>query len=154
MAYKFPIHTTKQRHEGIVYLKAKNGEMYPDFPDAVVENWLKSRSIMTKIINKLTPHFQFKNKNNVGIYLFSNPFLIPLLEDCYQVIIRYFNNEDDNLFLEVVYDPMDNEEGLLLFIKTSLNLESALTRLDRFDDEWWVANAPRAEGKLVIDVEV
>lgn len=66
-----------------------------------------------QIINKLTPHFKFRDSKNIGKYILSNMFLLQVLEECYQNIGNYFPN--DELALEVIQDPMDNNEKLAIY---------------------------------------
>lgn len=43
-------------------------------------------------------------------------------------------------------------EFLVSRIQTSLSARQARSRLDRFDETWWLDNAPRAEGQLIFTI--
>jgi len=43
-------------------------------------------------------------------------------------------------------------EFLLSSIQTSLSARQAHTRLDKFDETWWLDNAPRVQGQLIFTV--
>jgi len=40
-----------------------------------------------------------------------------------------------------------------VIVRTSLSLEAAFRRLDRFDEDWWLDASDAAQGTLTIDIE-
>lgn len=52
-------------------------------------------------------------------------------------------------------DPDAPESGpsLYLLVRTTLEASIAGPLLDRFDEAWWLDNAPRAQGKLEVSLE-
>jgi hypothetical protein len=134
-----------------VYLEGRNGEIYYDSEfQNTLKYWSQESVMINRIIETLSPCFNFRNMDRVLGYLMSHQFILPLLKDCYQNLRKYF--EDDSLFLEVIHDPMDNDDHLLLSIKIT-DVSKALDRLNQFDDDWWVNTSPKASGNLIIDVE-
>ena len=57
--------------------------------------------------------------------------------------------------LERFDDPEAEEPTtqLYLLVCTSEELSDAMAALRRFDEQWWIDNVPRAQGRLVIDLE-
>jgi len=47
----------------------------------------------------------------------------------------------------------DTTDGLVASIATDLEPLEAIGRLDRLDDDWWLAVLPSTEGKLILDLE-
>jgi hypothetical protein len=52
-------------------------------------------------------------------------------------------------------DPEEPEgkPSLFLLVRTTLDATTAGDLLDRFDEAWWLDNAPRAEGKIEVSLE-
>jgi hypothetical protein len=81
------------------------------------------------------------------------PFLVPLLLEAYGKIAKYFG-PSPNVVLEVVSDPeAANHRELFILVRTSLTPSEALTRLERFDQEWWLNASEKARCMLNVDVE-
>ena len=109
------------------------------------------KSPLIEAFYRLNKEYIFRNFEHTKEYISDYQFLIPTLLDCPVNIKKYFSNE--KLFLEVITDPMDNEETLALYISTTLDAEKAVEKLETFDDEWWLEFSSKTFGKLVIDVE-
>ena len=91
----------------------------------------------------------------VSYYLEMHPFLVPLLRDL-EVKIRQYFEVDSLLVLEVVNDfESGSEEGDELFamIPTTLPPESALQRLWRLDEEWWLEASRRGPHRMCINIK-
>lgn len=79
------------------------------------------------------------------------PDLIPLINEAANQLVRFI--PDAGLRLEYMLDPDDGAyEHLYLGAWTSLGPLEGLAALGRFDQAWWLPNARRARGLLVIDV--
>lgn len=136
------------------YLQASGGELfetYSDF-DGILENWSITENIAKKITEKLSQHFQLKNEEDIGYYLSYNQFLVPVLEDCYNKVKDYFKN-DESLVLELIQDPMDNIEKLVMYIVTILPPKEAISVLKKIYREWWISYPSDCRDHIVIDVE-
>jgi hypothetical protein len=81
-------------------------------------------------------------------FLEANPFLFPLLDETIEKTEFYFGHPLLNL--EVVDDPEDNFQQLVLNIITELPEDNAIQRFEQFRDEWWLDNLQRSQLKLVI----
>jgi len=73
-----------------------------------------------------------------------------LIEEAYNKIREHFPTGE--LVLDVLTDPETNEKTLVAFIRTDLNPEEALSKLEKLDEDWWLSAASRAE-KLCIHLE-
>jgi hypothetical protein len=107
---------------------------------------LDAKSIFT-----LQELYRVQDDKTVIAFLNDNPELSPLLLETYSQIAIYFH--DPQCYLELLSDPEINLKQLLLSIVTHLNLDEAIQKLDEFREDWWLDNLPRAQGKLLIDVD-
>jgi hypothetical protein len=97
--------------------------------------------------------FEIEDLPAVRHYLDRHPALSPLLVEARQTIPRCFP-DPTRVRLELLPDRDDeNHVDLFAIIQTTLPGDEALRRLDRFDEEWWLPAAVRAQGLLTIDVE-
>jgi hypothetical protein len=80
-----------------------------------------------------------------------NPDLAPLVSEAGDQLARFI--PDARLKIEPLPDPdYGDGEQLFLGVHTMLPGDEALEALRRFDQEWWVLNAGRAQGLLYIDL--
>ncbi len=97
--------------------------------------------------------YTFRRSEEVLSFLNDCPFLVQLLIEARNAIARCFG-EFQKVALEVVTDPeAENDRELFAFIQTNLEPNDALDKLDRLDQEWWLAESDRAKSKLCIHVE-
>jgi hypothetical protein len=109
--------------------------------------------VATPSLDTVENLFDVKDAPAVRRYLGDRPFLMPLLVEARRTISRYFP-DDARTRLQLLPDRDDGDHvDLFAIIGTSLREEDALRRLDRFDEEWWLEAAVRANGQLTIDVE-
>ena len=90
-------------------------------------------------IASLAALYRFDDPAAVTDFLSRHDFLVDLLIEAREHISTHFG-PDTPAALEVFYD-MDDELGepeLVALIETTLPAEEALTRLDRFDEAWWL----------------
>ena len=84
----------------------------------------------------------------VGAFLARYPFLVPLLTEALGPLGEAFGT-DTPLVVAVETDPeVAGWEELRVDVETTLHVEEADRRLEVFDTTWWLANLPRAQGKL------
>jgi hypothetical protein len=104
-------------------------------------------------IQLLDELYIFRRSMEVMSFIEDHPLLVPLLEEAYINIVRYFGPYP-HVFLEVISDPeATNDRQLFAFIGTHLSPDQALNSLERFDEEWWLDVLDQAQGKLCIDIE-
>ncbi|PWH17305.1 MAG: hypothetical protein DDG58_08185 [Ardenticatenia bacterium] len=100
----------------------------------------------------LRQHYLWRGEEEIIRFLEAYPFLLPLLEEAYSYIVRFFGPSE--VVLEVVYDPEETDERqLVAFIRTNLEPHEALARLEQFDRAWWFQAAHSSQGKLCIHLE-
>jgi transcriptional regulator with XRE-family HTH domain len=80
----------------------------------------------------------------------AEPDLLPLVNEAAEQLMRII--PDASLRLEHLIEPESEDEELFLEASTDLDLEVAIEALDRFDQQWWLANARRGRGLLIVDV--
>jgi hypothetical protein len=111
---------------------------------------------MTSILDCLntTPpiHYIALNPEPVEQFLARHPDVTQVLLEATKPIQEVFG-KNAQVSLAVTRDPdIADEEFLVSSIQTSLSAQQASTRLSRFDDLWWLENAPRVEGQLMFTV--
>lgn len=105
---------------------------------------LEQYPILEKIVdelhaNGLDNYYELRNASEVHAYVNKHPQLLEFLLESYQQLRRYFGSES-SFGLEVVHDPEINRPNdfLFVYIRTSLDVDEAMGRLDRFDDDWYL----------------
>lgn len=82
-----------------------------------------------------------------------NGFLVPLIREVSSRVNDYFGSVP--FFLERFLDPDSPDDGkLVVSILSDLDPDAADAALERFDEEWWLDNLPRADGKLCVTLEI
>jgi len=100
-------------------------------------------------VRGLQERYTFVDGEEVVGFLRGSPFLAPLLVDAEEVAHRHF--PEAGLRLELAIDPeVVGATHLVLSITQDGSVDRALNRLRRFDDDWWLDQIHRAQGKLVI----
>jgi hypothetical protein len=97
---------------------------------------------LEEIINPATSYkldslYEYRNQNDVAHYLQSYPGLNDFLEESYYHVRKYFG-ATAKLALEVIREPEAQYKQLMVYINTSLPVDEALNRLDRFDNQWFL----------------
>lgn len=138
--------------DGRETIETFSDEPYPELFGVVLENWSVTENNAKKITEKLRSMFELKNKEAIGYYLSYNQFLLPILKKCYQNIKRYFK-QNEPLVLELIHDPMDNIEKLVIYIVTNMAPKDSINLLREFYKGWWIIQAPEIRRNIIIDVE-
>jgi hypothetical protein len=91
------------------------------------------------------------DEKQILTFLEQNPYLVNLLLEGYAFIRPYF--PDSRISLELNRDP-DAEENdeLVVFVSTTLEVDDALRRLEAFEELWWLRNIHRGHMKLGFDL--
>ena len=100
---------------------------------------------------KLEDGYVFEDKREVLRFVKKNRYLLSILEEALDIIPKYFAKEE--LLLEVMQDPEEDWVDLALSIQTELDVDKAMEKLDKMDDEWWLSNIQKAKGKLCIRLD-
>jgi len=84
----------------------------------------------------------------VSAFLARHPFLVPVLTNALGPLADAFGAETP-LVVAVETDPeVAGWEELRVDVETTLPVDEVDRRLEVFDTTWWLANPPRAQGKL------
>ena len=102
--------------------------------------------------HKVPVHYIALDPEPVKRYLAARPHITALLSEAREPLEKAFGH-NARVSLTVTKHPESAEgEYLVSRIETSLPPKQASATLDVFDDTWWLANAPRAEGQLLFTV--
>ncbi|MCX7707648.1 MAG: hypothetical protein N2204_06550 [Anaerolineae bacterium] len=97
--------------------------------------------------------YGFRGEAEAVRFLRMHPALIDLLLEALPHVERYFGPHPE-VVLEVVVDPeASDSEELFANIRTSLPVEEALECLNQFDEEWFLDQLARTEGRFNFNLE-
>lgn len=107
---------------------------------------------VTDGFSRLQRRYQFRHYAAVAGYMRDRAVPMDFLFDIARELEAAF--PDAPLFMEIVTDPEEGTEHLLISAATDLPVREALDRLRRFDEAWWLANVDRAHGQVCVDIEI
>ena len=113
---------------------------------------MKQTILRQAITAELDELFDYRKKDRVRAFLKSHPNLIDFLQESYYYLYKFFGPNAKHI-LEVVSDPENNHQTLFVFIHTSLSINKALAKLDKFDDEWFLDHFDQVDGDLNFNLE-
>lgn len=105
------------------------------------------------LLGHLEQLYQFRNCDEVKDYLRRHDYVVSVLLEAPERIKSYFGR-DAQVALEVITYPDDGDRKLFAFILTLPPVEQALNLRDQLDEEWWLEASERAQGQLILDVEL
>jgi hypothetical protein len=109
--------------------------------------------IESQRLHQLEEMYSLRNATTVRRFLHVHPQLIEVLLEARIYLQKYFGL-DPQVTLEVVSDPeVEGVEELFAYIFTSLPVDEALARLDRLDEEWFLDQLDRVDGRFNFDLE-
>ncbi len=103
-----------------------------------------------EITQSLEQLYTFGRADEIQSFLSANPCLVPLLEEAYPHIRRYF--PDAQLLLEVITDTEVAGWVTLFLHIISSQPEKALGKLHEFEDDYWLDNLDRSQNKLSFSI--
>jgi hypothetical protein len=104
-------------------------------------------------LHQLEGIHSFRNAAAVRRFLHVYPQLVEVLLEAHVYLQKYFGPEPQ-VTLEVVSDPeVEGVEELFAYILTSLPVDEALARLDRLDEEWFLDQLDRVDGRFNFNLE-
>jgi len=119
-------------------------------PEQIAKSKIKT---VIEEINTLSSKYEISNFEEVKTFLSKNRFLISLVEEIPSKIYQYFERSQ-KLSLNTSHEPdFPNSIELWIYISTDLSAKEAMPILERFDEEWWLENMERANGKLNITIK-
>ncbi len=104
-------------------------------------------------VNRIRQAYLISSQAEFASFTERFPFLTSLLLDASNALSQIF---PDNVIyrLEVAHDREDeNIEELVCFICTDLDPDEALAKLDAFDEEWFLDNIGKTNGRLIFTLE-
>lgn len=96
----------------------------------------------------LAKDYNIKKPKEVADFIGGNLFLLEVLEEIPAQISLYFG-ESQKLALKVSYEPeVPRSSEIWIEILTELSAKEATNLLEKFDENWWLENMDRTDGKL------
>lgn len=99
--------------------------------------------------------YSLRRAVEVKKFVGEHPFLVPLLGVAHSAATRYF--DPLSLDLEVIAEPDSSgsaeDQQLVLFVVLESKPHEAYSKLQRFDNEWWLDAMDEAQGCLCISLE-
>ena len=97
-------------------------------------------------------HYMAVNPEPVERFLAEHPSVTQVLLEAKKPLQDAFG-KDVQVSVAVTSNPeVAAGEFLVSSIQTSLSARRAHARLDKFDETWWLDNAPRVQGQLIFTV--
>lgn len=134
-------------------------EIYPSATTTIeLSYWTEegSASIIQTLnqeIQQLERIYLFRKSREVKEYLQTNSFLAPFLFEAFEVVQRFFGM-NPSVVLEVTHDPeAPDESELFAYIQTTLSPPEPLERLRMLDEEWFLDQLAKLEGKFNFNIE-
>ena len=108
---------------------------------------------MLEGINFLAREYEVRNPREVGKFLRDNLFLFDLLKLIPSQIAKYFGN-NAKLALELLNEPdSPSSREIFVLVLTEEAADKARSRMDKFDQKWWLENLDKANCKLNVSLE-
>lgn len=97
--------------------------------------------------------YSFRNAVDIRCFLYTHSQLTEILIKAHTYLRKYFGS-NPQVTLELISDPETTGwEQLYAYILTSLPVDDALDRLDRFDEEWFIGQLDQVDGLLNFNLE-
>jgi hypothetical protein len=104
-------------------------------------------------LHQIEEMYSLRHAATVRRFLHVYPHLIQVLLEAHVYLQKYFG-PDPQVALEVVSDPeVEGLEELFAYILTSLPVDEALARLDKLDEEWFLDQLDRVDGRFNFNLE-
>lgn len=118
----------------------------------LIANFKKTTGFIIQDIEKLSECYTFRNYDANAQYLKNNPHLIYFLIKSRNKFEEYFPEAD--FILEVLYDPNEDFEDFILWIRTSISPEEAFKRLKAIDSDWWLKQPHTINNYLTLNLDL
>lgn len=104
-------------------------------------------------LHPLEEIYSLRDAAAVRRFLHTYPQLVEVLLEASVYLQKHFG-PDPQVTLEVVSDPeVEGVEQLFAYILTSFPVDDALTRLDKLDEEWFLDQLDRVDGRFNFNLE-
>jgi len=108
--------------------------------DTVLQQYPVLEKIVDAIQAKgLENYYELRNASDLLAYVNEHPQLSGFLLEGYQQLRKHFGYEP-SFGIEVVHDPEISQPNdfLFVYIRTSMDVDEAMDRLDQFDENWYL----------------
>ena len=102
--------------------------------------------------DELRQVYSFRDATAVVRFLRVRPSLVGVLLEAQSQLESHFG-ANPQVVLEVVSDPEGERDELFAYVRTSASVDESLARLDRFDEDWFLDQLDRVNGRLNFDLE-
>ena len=110
-------------------------------------------TIESQRLYQLEEVYSLRDAAAVRRFLHACPQLVEVLLEAHVYLQKYFG-PDPQVTLRVVSDPeAESMDELFAYILTPLPVDEALARLDRLDEEWFLDQLDRVDGKFNFNLE-
>ena len=110
-------------------------------------------TIESQHLYQLEEVYSLRDAAAVRRFLHHCPQLVEVLLDAHVYLQKYFG-PDPQVTLRVVSDPeAESIDELFAYILTPLQVDEALARLDRLDEEWFLDQLDRVDGQFNFKLE-
>jgi hypothetical protein len=118
----------------------------------IAETELRAVLIGTRIV-KLDRIYSFRMPDEIKSFLLVHPTIISVLDEARSVLEKFFG-ESVRVSLEIISDPEASDHRQLFgYINAELSPEDALSRLDAFDNAWFLKQLNLVGGLFNFNLE-
>lgn len=104
-------------------------------------------------INVLAHEYEIRNPSEIATFLSENKSLIDLLEEIPHRLRKFFG-KNVKLAVELFAEPeMSASKEIFVLVVTKKDAQSARSKMDEFDRNWWLENMDKANCKLNVSLE-
>ncbi|NQX61115.1 hypothetical protein [Paenibacillus qinlingensis] len=107
-----------------------------------------------QLIKSLDEMAHFRDYNAVINFLKEHYYLVEIIYAAMDRVHHFFPSESTFCEVDIISDEeLESNKKLFLYIKSTLEPEEAMEKLDAFDDAWWIDIVPETNCKMIIDLE-
>lgn len=120
----------------------------------VMAPWHDKNKIKRLQLEPLAKFYRYRGSEDLLPFLNASPQLITFLQDSHPYLLQHFGKETTYV-LELISEPeKSNLQQLLVYIRTLMPTDQALSQLDQFDEEWFLEQLHRVGDLINFNLEV
>lgn len=102
---------------------------------------------------KIARWYSVRDPGRIEDFVHQRPLITKVLADAIDELPKYFGPQPD-VVLERVIDPeFEEDDQLFAYIRTSLSADDALKRLERLDEDWFLAKIGQLDGAFNFNLQ-